>query len=491
MRRSLLLMLLPLFGCADDRAAVDASAGPGLDAPARATAAAADTGYVGFDAAGADSLPAAIGTAAGGSPAAADHAAAGAQAAEPEPNPVIDFDRLQPVGPEAYQVGVSAVPESERVRRPQHVRGLYVNSWSAGSTRRLQQLIDLANRTEINAFVVDVKDVTGQVSYESSVPLVERVGANRDIRIGSIRRVLQQLKENDIYPIARIVVFKDPVLARARPDWAIRTADQRVWRDHNDEIWVDSYNRNVWEYNVALAREAIALGFAEVQWDYVRFPDVPARFMRTAVYAAREGRAREDAIRQFLQYSQEQIADAPITADVFGITTSVNHDVGIGQLWEKMSDVTDVLLPMVYPSHYPRGSFGIAHPNSDPYQTLVEALSRGVRRNRSIEDAALIRPWIQDFTLGQPRYGPAYVRAQIQATYDVGLHEWILWNPSSRYTEEALADARGRVPEIDGLDRLVAPTLGEPSDSMPADSLPAKAPVQDKQDLLGRPISGN
>jgi hypothetical protein len=362
-----------------------------------------------------------------------------------------------PIGPEDLAVGFTPVDPAQRVARPEHVRALYVNAYSAGSSERMNTLIGIADRTEINAFVIDIKEADGQVTYRSSIPLVRRVGANQVAPIGNVRSLLARLREHGIYPIARIVVFKDPTLAQARPDWAIQTADQRLWRDQHDVVWVDSYNRNVWEYNLALAREAIALGFAEVQWDYVRFPDVPASFMRTAVHPARAGRTRPQAIREFMQWTREQLGPTgvPVTADVFGVTTSSSGDVGIGQHWESMSPVIDVLLPMVYPSHYPRGSFGIRHPNAEPYHTVLIAMRHAVRRNRAIENAATVRPWLQDFTLGQPPYRAAHVRAQIQATYDAGLTEWVLWNASSRYTVGALADANGTVPPIEGLAELL------------------------------------
>jgi hypothetical protein len=149
-------------------------------------------------------------------------------------------------------------------------------------------------------------------------------------------------------------------------------------------------------------------------------------------------------------YSQEQLAgyDVDITADVFGLTTSAGSDMGIGQLWEKMADVTDALLPMVYPSHYARGSYGIAHPNASPYETVKTALEHAVRRSARIENSATVRAWLQDFTLGAPRYDASYVRAQIDAVYAAGLEEWVLWHPGSNYTVAALASADGLVPRL-------------------------------------------
>jgi hypothetical protein len=369
-----------------------------------------------------------------------------------------------------------------RVDKPAQVRGIYLNAWAIGSTNRLNQLIELANRTEINTFVMDVKE-GGQISYRSQVPLAREIGADQ-VYVRDIRAVLQRLRENGIYPIARIVVFRDEVLARARPDWAVRHVDGGEWIDSYGHYWVDSFNPHVWDYNIAIAREALELGFSEIQWDYVRFPDVPRALMRTADFPARAGRTMAQGIREFLLYSRSQLAPygAPVTADVFGLTVSARDDMGIGQQWEKMVDATDVLLPMVYPSHFARGSYGIAHPNAQPFEVIRTSMQHAVRRTEGVPDAATIRPWLQDFTLGQPRYGPEHVRAQIDAVYEAGLEEWVLWNPGSRYTEAALADAGGRVPA------LPRPGAQQPAgaESLPetVDTLPTRARP------LGTPLPG-
>lgn len=359
----------------------------------------------------------------------------------------------RPVDPSLLEVQVEGVGADARMHTPKAVRGIYLNAWAAGSAKKRAKLIGLADRTEVNAFVVDVKDATGYLSYASSVPLAKQIGADRDRRIADIRALLAELKAHDIYPIARIVVFRDPVLAEARPEWAIRTKDGEIWKDRYGDVWVDSFNRNVWEYNIAIAREALALGFSEIQWDYVRFPDTPARLMKDIVFPAAEGRTKAEAIREFMATSRDRLGGefdgAPVTADVFGLTTSVRGDMGIGQDWLKMIDAIDVLLPMVYPSHYVKGSYGIAHPNGDPYGIVKTALEHGVRRSGDVEKPATIRAWLQDFSLGKPVYGPEYVRAQIDAVYDAGLEEWVLWNAASNYTEAALATADGRAPRLE------------------------------------------
>ncbi|HSM36054.1 MAG TPA: putative glycoside hydrolase [Longimicrobiales bacterium] len=343
------------------------------------------------------------------------------------------------------------VPPGQRVPTPRAVRGLYVSGWVAGSGRRLAELLELADTTEINAFVVDIKDATGFVSHRTSVPFALETGADGEPRIGDIQSLLARLRQHGVYPIARIVVFKDPIAARARPDLAIQDSIGQPWIDHHGDIWVDAFNREVWDYAVALAREAIELGFSEIQWDYVRFPDAPRAWLEKAVHPARAGRSKAEAVAEFMAYAREALADldVPITADVFGLTTSTRGDLGIGQDWLRMQTQVDVLLPMIYPSHYYAGSYGYANPNGNPYGIMRKALEAALSRAAGVEGAARVRPWIQDFTLGEPRYGPAHVRAQIQAAYDLGIDEWMLWNPGNRYTAEALVGRSGREPDFE------------------------------------------
>lgn len=328
---------------------------------------------------------------------------------------------------------------------PKNVRGIYLNAWTAGSTRRREGLLQLAKRTEINTFVIDIKDASGFVSHRSRVPLAREVGATEEIRIRDLHALLSRLEEEGVYPIARIVLAKDPVLARGRPDLAIQDSAGGAWTDQKGKLWLNFYRREVWDYHVDLAREVARAGFPEIQWDYVRFPDAPDFLLGRAVFPGREGRTRVEAVREFLGYAREILDEEGVvmTADVFGVTTSYRRDVGIGQVWESFIDRVDVALPMVYPSHYWRGSFGYGKPNAYPYEIVRRALRDAVARSALVEGAGRTRPWLQDFSLGDPPYGAPEVRAQIQAAYDAGITEWILWNPGSSYTEEALIPARG------------------------------------------------
>ena len=348
--------------------------------------------------------------------------------------------QTRPVTP-APRPDAGAIP---LVSRPPVVRGLYVNRWAALG-QRMWDLIDIAKRTEVNALVIDVKDDRGYVLYRSSVPLARAIGADtvQPMSASRVRAVLDTMRANDILPIARIVVAKDPLLANARRDWAVkRRKDGTPWLDTDGNPWLDPHQRGVWTYAADLAAEAVKLGFSEVQFDYVRFPDEP-RLIREAAFPLAKGRRRDQVIREQLGYLRARLTPlgVPMAIDVFGLTTSDSTDMGIGQRWEQFADQADVVLPMTYPSHYARGTYGIARPNANPYDVLDHALTDGLARNRNVAHAAEIVPWYQDFTLGAPHYGVKQLRAQMQAGYDNGVRSWMLWNPGSKYTVRALRPA--------------------------------------------------
>ena len=340
-----------------------------------------------------------------------------------------------------------ARPRAPLVPTPDTLRGLYVNRWAAIG-QKVYKLIDVAKRTEVNALVIDVKDDRGYLLYRSRVPLAREIGAdaqNSEIMPMShkrLRALLDTMRAHDIYPIARIVVVKDPMLADRKREWAIkRKSDGTPWLDKTGKPWLDPHQTGVWDYAVDLAIEAVDLGFSEVQFDYVRFPD-EQRLVREASFPLAAGRFRADVIAQQLAHARKRLAPlaVPMTIDVFGLTTSDTTDMGIGQRWEAFIGQADVVLPMTYPSHYAPGSYKIAKPNANPYAVIDAALKDAKRRSEGIAGAAKVIPWYQDFTLGPPRYGVTQVRAQMQAGYDNGVPSWILWNPSSNYTVAALRE---------------------------------------------------
>jgi hypothetical protein len=334
-----------------------------------------------------------------------------------------------------------ARPQPYRFLRPGAVKALYVNAWVFGSAR-LWRLVRLVDSTDVNALVIDVKDDTGCMLYRSSVATARTSGANACARATDIRARLDTLHAHGIYAIARIVVAKDPLLAEHKPAWAIRSRDGGLWRDRIGSAWVDAYNDSVWVYAGELAREAVERGFAEVQFDYVRFPDEPRSRLTSAIFSARrDGESQRDAVRRHVGLLVDMVKPlgVPVTFDVFGLTASSTSDLGIGQVWEDFAEVADVILPMVYPSHYGPGAFGFQTPNAHPYAVVRLALADALARSRA-PSAALVRPYLQAFTLGrrQPRYTPVEIRDQIRATEDAGIESWVLWNPRSVYQKAAL-----------------------------------------------------
>lgn len=337
-----------------------------------------------------------------------------------------------------------------RETAPAIIRGIYVNSYVAGNPRRRDPLLALTDSTELNAWVVDVKDEDG-VRYRSALPLAREATHQRSIPIADLRALVDTLRAHGIHPIARVVVFKDLRLSKVRPAWSIKTPAGALWRDKVGNTWVSPWSPEVWEHNIAIAEEAVRAGFREVQFDYVRFPEAYRSLPRQV--HAREGGDRTDAIAAFLEAARARLhpLGATVTADVFGLSMNDPRDVGIGQQWERLSAVSDALLPMVYPSHYfPTHLAGIRRPNRMPYETVHASVAMGVVRNRRLAQAgaepARIVPWLQAFTAtwndrGFP-YGPQQARDQIRAVHDLGLEDWIFWHPGSNYGQIDGAFAR-------------------------------------------------
>jgi hypothetical protein len=326
-------------------------------------------------------------------------------------------------------------PAPPLTRAPSPVRAIYLNAWTFGG-RRFYDLVKLADRTEINAFVIDVKDDTGYLTYRSEVPTAIEIGANSQLRARDVRERLRVMREHGIHPIARIVVAKDPLLASRKAAWSVQEVGGGLWRDRLNFAWVDAFNDSVWVYASQLAAEAVRVGFAEVQYDYVRFPDEPESRLATAVFGGRrQGETKRMGVARNLRLLGERTRKlgVPFTIDVFGLTTSAPTDMGIGQMWEDLVTTADVVLPMVYPSHYFRGYYSIKHPNSEPYKVIRRAMQDALKRSAPLGKTAEIRPYLQAFTLGPPRYTPEHVRDQIRAAEELGIKSWVLWNPRGAY----------------------------------------------------------
>jgi hypothetical protein len=288
-------------------------------------------------------------------------------------------------------------------------------------------------RDGLTALELDIKDEHGQIGFESrSLQLATRIGATRAFYAPKV--AARQAHAGGVYLIGRVVVFEDPILARARPDLAVRRRDGSVWKDGADLAWTNPYDRRVWKYNVDVAAAAARAGFDEIVFDYVRFPsdgDVGA-----AVYSKGSGLAKRDAVAAFLSYARSRLRPlrVRVSATVFGLSAA--RDLGIGQVPRKMAPFVQALYPMTYPSLFGRGELGLADPSATPGVTVSRALGRfrGALRGRS----TLLVPWVQDFTFSRP-FGLDQVREQVQAARLAGAKGFLLWNPEGRYTDGALS----------------------------------------------------
>lgn len=451
---------------------------------------------------------------------------------ESEAETTVDGDTAANPGASTGSVEDAAtVKELNRVK----VKGIYVSGPMAG-TAGMDNLIALVDRTELNALVIDVKNDDGYLTCELDVPLVEQIGSEKHY-IKDLPALVQTCKEKNIYLIARVVAFKDPILAEKMPEWSLHNSDGSVFRDKSGLAWVNPYRKEVWEYLASVGEAAIKAGFDEVQYDYVRF-STDSRMKQVDFGDSTKGRTKTEAISGFTLYASERIhaAGGRISADVYGVVIDSEEDQQIvGQNYVEMSRSLDAISPMIYPSHYGPYNYQIPVPDAQPYDTVLAAMqaskmvlagldpktgkkpvsadvsgndavdaaivggeavsgnnatdaaadsqstsgTTAVSGNDAVQNAenaqaadgaqaaedaaaktfalskeeiaqldpttgvqATVRPWLQDFTAtwvkGHISYGPEEIRAQIQAVYDAGYEEWILWNAANRYTEGGL-----------------------------------------------------
>ncbi|MFM1655520.1 putative glycoside hydrolase [Brevibacillus sp. B_LB10_24] len=340
-----------------------------------------------------------------------------------------------------------ASPEQiQKMKIPVKVKGIYVTGRSAGNGN-FQRLLNLVAHSELNAMVIDVKEDAGRITYNSEVPLAKEIGADKTRFIPDIDQLISTLQEHHIYPIARIVCFKDPLLARKRTDWAIQRKEGGLYQDRKGVNWIDPYRTEVWEYNIALAKEAARKGFKEIQFDYVRFPAGGKQIDQEVKYYKQESATKQQVIANFLRYARKELApyQVSISADVFGLVPSVSNDMGIGQKWELISPEVDAICPMMYPSHYANGTYGLSLPDAKPYETIYRGLADGQQKNQAISanglKPAVIRPWYQDFTAtwvkGHIPYGAREVQAQIKAGKDRGVDQYLIWDAKNTYSKAA------------------------------------------------------
>lgn len=321
---------------------------------------------------------------------------------------------------------------------PVYVKGVYVTSWTAGGPE-MENIIELIRETELNAVVVDIKDYTGKVAFDTDIPFADKYGLE-ETRIPDFPGLVKKLHEEDIYVIARITVFQDPELANKRPDLAVRNKHTgRIWRDNRGLGWMDPASREVWNHTVRLAGAAADAGVDEVNFDYIRFPSDGD--LSAISYPFWDGKtSKHQVIRNFHHHLRFLMRGYPVylSADLFGLTLvkTAGDDLNIGQLLEDALPYYDYIAPMVYPSHYGPGFEGIKKPAEYPYEVISISLKRA-KEHYGDEVVGKIRPWLQNFDVGAI-YTPEMIRKQKQAVYDEGAYGWVLWNSLNQYTYEAL-----------------------------------------------------
>ncbi len=336
---------------------------------------------------------------------------------------------------------------------PKIIKAIYSTAWSASSDKKIDYFINIIKNTEINAVVIDIKDYTGNLSYKSDLDLVKKYGAI-EVKISKPNALIKKLHDQGIYVIARQAVFQDPALAKARPDLALQSISKgTTWKDYKGISWMDTSSKEVWDYNVAIAKEALNRGFDEVNFDYIRFAsdgnmaDIKYPFYDSKITTKRQ------VMNSFFKYLRENLPGAKISGDLFGYTTLLQDDLGIGQNLNDAFPYLDFIAPMVYPSHYNKGFNGHTNPADYPYDVVYTSMLEADKRLNQFNNSTTtikmtetqFRPWLQDFDLGA-EYDAAKVRAQIQAVYDaasttgISLDKsgWMLWSPSNVYTKDAL-----------------------------------------------------
>ncbi|NLX65070.1 MAG: putative glycoside hydrolase [Clostridiaceae bacterium] len=338
-------------------------------------------------------------------------------------------------------------------KEPVKVKALYLT----GSTvaKSIDHYIDLVNRTELNSLVIDIKE-NGYINYESQIPLAQELSLYK--KVYDVKEVLKKCHDNNIYVIGRIVVFRDNGLSNQKTEYGIKKPNGSLWKEGKMGSWTNPYIKEVCDYNIEIAKEAVELGFDEIQFDYVRFPTTKAN----EVTYGENVPPKSEAINEFLRRAVNEIKkvkDVPVSADIFGIVIESDRDgKAIGQLFDQIGMDIDYISPMIYPSHYANASDGVfgngvgqtingvlfTAPDLEPYNVVYQALLKTKSRISQVPGyKAKVRPYLQDFTIRMKEgyyqeYGAKQVREQIQAVYDAGYEEWILWDGSNTYSESAL-----------------------------------------------------
>jgi hypothetical protein len=348
-----------------------------------------------------------------------------------------------------------AAPEGAKVHQTGYIKGLYISYSALGSQEFRDHVRQLLETTELNAIVMDFKGDEGYLTFPTQVAMAKEIGSDRRVVFEDPTEFMQWLKDHGVYTIARIVVFKDDLLAKAHPELAVTDSyTGGIWKDSEGLAWADPNYHITWNYNVALAEEAASMGFDEVQFDYVRFP-TDGNISRVTFALEDTQEKRIAAITGFLKRAKNALAgqDVKLAADIFGYTCWMDDDLGIGQHIESIAPYLDVVSPMLYPSTFTSGLPGelpqFRNAIAYPYEVVNKGTQRAIARARAVNPNIEVRPWIQDFrdyAFDQRAYTPGEIRLQMDGARDAGGRGWLLWDPTVGYTPGALGSAKPAYP---------------------------------------------
>jgi len=326
------------------------------------------------------------------------------------------------------------------IKTPESVKAIYMTACVAGTPSIRERLVELADSTEINSIIINIKDETGRISFNTDNPLL-KYAAVGTCKVADMAEFIEYLHEKNIYTIGRIAVFQDPYLVKKNPELAVKERDgEKVWRDRKGLSWISVCSKETWDYTIELAKESEKIGFDELNFDYIRFPS-DGDMNNISYPSCGVGTfSKQDRLEDFFFYLDKGLRDLgiPTSADLFGMVATNKDDLNIGQVLERAEPYFDFIAPMVYPSHYPAGFKNFSDPNKYPYEIIKYSMDEAARRLVAASSTPLkLRPWLQDFDY-PVTYTADMVRAQIKATYDAGLTSWMLWDPSNKYTRGAL-----------------------------------------------------
>ncbi len=334
------------------------------------------------------------------------------------------------------------------VETPEPMKGIYMTACVAGTPSWRNSLMKMIETTELNSVVIDIKDYSGTISIiDSNLNTNTTTGC----KVKDMREFIAELHSKDIYVIGRISVFQDPYYTKLHPELAVKKkSDGSVWKDHKGLSFIDVGAKPYWDYILKIATTSYALGFDELNFDYIRYPSDGN--MKDTSYTWTMGTStKAQMLENFFSYLHYNLKDTGVktSADLFGMTTTANDDLGIGQILERTLPYFDFVYPMVYPSHYPPTWNGFKNPAEHPYEVIKLSMQGGIDKEQALNislgkatsSPSKLRPWLQDFDLGAP-YNAPEVKAQIKATYDIGLTSWLMWDASNKYSPSAYLPAQ-------------------------------------------------